>query len=53
LSGYDRLIILNHRGNAKSDLGNKQGAIADYKQAAKLSQQQGNTELHRKALELT
>jgi tetratricopeptide (TPR) repeat protein len=37
--GYDRLIILNNRGNAKYDLGNKQGAIADYKKAAKLYQQ--------------
>ncbi|MDX2212163.1 MAG: tetratricopeptide repeat protein [Oculatellaceae cyanobacterium bins.114] len=39
-----------NRGLAKSDLGDKQGALADYREAAKLYQQQGNTELHRYVL---
>ncbi|TRV45609.1 MAG: tetratricopeptide repeat protein, partial [Microcystis panniformis Mp_MB_F_20051200_S6D] len=34
----------NNRGIAKKNLGDKQGAIADYNQAAQLYSQQGNME---------
>ncbi|MEL7523652.1 MAG: tetratricopeptide repeat protein, partial [Cyanobacteria bacterium J06553_1] len=48
---YDKAIQLqpnhstayNNRGAAKHDLGDNQGAIADYKKAMSLAQQQGNT----------
>ncbi len=41
-----------NRGVARYDLGDKQGAIADLQKAAELFQQQGNTALYQKALEL-
>ncbi|GBF79916.1 tetratricopeptide repeat protein [Aphanothece sacrum] len=41
----------NNRGIAKKTLGDKQGAIADYNQAAQLYSQQGNMEWYIKALD--
>ena len=51
IADYDQALRLNpdyahayyNRGIAKSGLGDKQGAISDYKKVAKLFQQQGNT----------
>ncbi|WP_130757268.1 hypothetical protein [Microcystis aeruginosa] len=40
-----------NRGIAKSDLGDNQGAIADYNQAAQLYSQQDNMEMYLKALD--
>lgn len=42
----------NNRGNAKKNLGDKQGAINDYNQAAQLYSQQDNMEWYLKALDL-
>ncbi len=42
----------NNRGNSYSDLGEDQKAIADFQQAANLFQQQGNTELYQKVLNI-
>ncbi|WP_235678421.1 trypsin-like peptidase domain-containing protein [Cylindrospermopsis curvispora] len=39
-----------NRGVARSNLGDKQGAISDFQTAARLYQQQGNQELYRRAL---
>ncbi|MGJ3250636.1 MAG: hypothetical protein ACFE0J_05845 [Elainellaceae cyanobacterium] len=39
----------HNRGRAKSALGDQQGAIQDYQAAARLYQQQGNTEWYRDA----
>jgi tetratricopeptide (TPR) repeat protein len=41
----------NNRGLARSDVGDKQGAIADLQKAAELFQQQGNTQLSQTILE--
>jgi tetratricopeptide (TPR) repeat protein len=40
-----------NRGNAKSNLGDKQGAIADYQKAAELYQKEGNTKAYQDTLE--
>ncbi|WP_071879876.1 tetratricopeptide repeat protein [Microcystis aeruginosa] len=47
----DYAYAYNNRGSAKYELGDKQGAIADYNQAAQLYSQQGNMEGYRKALD--
>ncbi|TRU19375.1 MAG: tetratricopeptide repeat protein [Microcystis aeruginosa Ma_MB_S_20031200_S102] len=47
----DYALAYYNRGNAKYDLGDKQGAIADYNQAAQLYSQQDNMEMYLKALD--
>ncbi|MCA6504272.1 MAG: hypothetical protein ACK5VA_12875 [Pseudanabaena sp.] len=42
LNPNDAAAYIN-RGIAKKDLGDKQGAIADYQESARLYQQQGKT----------
>jgi tetratricopeptide (TPR) repeat protein len=42
----------NNRGVARAAIGDKQSGIADLQKAADLFQQQGNTQLYQKALEL-
>lgn len=58
IANYDSALRLNpdyaiayyNRGLAKSGLGDKQGALSDFQDAAELYAQQGNTEMHSKAL---
>ena len=40
----------NSRGNARSELGDKQGAIQDFQKAADLFQKQGDTNSYNKAI---
>ncbi|TFI53062.1 serine protease [Mastigocladus laminosus UU774] len=47
---YDKAY--GNRGIARAETGDKQGGVADLQKAAELFQQQGNTELHQKTLEL-
>jgi tetratricopeptide (TPR) repeat protein len=58
IADYDQAIKLKpnlaeayyNRGVVRTALGDQKGAITDYQKAADLFQQQGNSELHQKAL---
>ena len=45
-------LAYNNRGLARNDLGDRKGAIEDLQKAADLFQQQKNTELYQKAIDL-